>query len=210
MGKETQHKSRVRRRVCIRCCSPITGQVQLCQKCRPILLSKSTHIRKRLRAQGLCIICQKQARPGKNHCQPCAENYAIQYKKKTETRKTKNLCVTCGKLPPVPNSVQFRCTICYLKQVSRTWLGSTKHANWLLCLFNSQNGKCAYTGRSLILGIDAQLDHILPRSKEGKNIKENVQWLWKPINVMKQNLTEEEFWGIIRLLSANLPALPSC
>lgn len=71
-------------------------------------------------------------------------------------------------------------------------------AQFLNELFNTQGGKCALSG----------IDLILPSSKRKKNVwtasvdridsskgytKDNVQWVHKKLNMMKQDLSEQEF-----------------
>jgi hypothetical protein len=77
-------------------------------------------------------------------------------------------------------------------------------------LFKKQNGKCALSG----------IEITLPRSDEHRttgectasldridsNIgytKENVQWVHKRINIMKQNLQEDEFLYLCKLITEN-------
>jgi 5-methylcytosine-specific restriction endonuclease McrA len=64
--------------------------------------------------------------------------------------------------------------------------------------FDKQTGICPYTGRHLILGKDASLDHIVPSSKGGTNDLENLQWVFHKANEMKWNYSEEEFLGLVR------------
>ena len=62
----------------------------------------------------------------------------------------------------------------------------------LKTLFDSQNGKCALTGRDLDL-YTMELDHIIPRSKGGLNVISNVQWTCEEANQAKKNLTDDDF-----------------
>lgn len=61
-------------------------------------------------------------------------------------------------------------------------------------LFYSQNQECYLSGKKLILGINASLDHIIPISKGGSfdDIK-NLAWMDEPSNYAKNNLSNEEF-----------------
>lgn len=55
----------------------------------------------------------------------------------------------------------------------------------------NQRGRCAYTGRKL--NRSAHLDHINPRSKGGKDVAGNLQWLCPEANVSKSDMNEQEF-----------------
>ena len=68
--------------------------------------------------------------------------------------------------------------------------------SFLWNLFNKQKGLCALSGLKLSIdNIDftASIDRI--NSKIGY-IKNNVQWVYKDINYMKYNLTEDDFFNI--------------
>lgn len=58
-----------------------------------------------------------------------------------------------------------------------------------------QQGICCYTGRKLTHGIDASLDRI--DSKKGYLV-DNIQWVHKDINRMKQHFSEETFLTLCR------------
>jgi len=61
----------------------------------------------------------------------------------------------------------------------------------LMCLWRSQRGRCAISGRPL--GRDAHLDHIVPKTRGGSDGIENLRWLDPWVNIARQNLTDEEF-----------------
>ncbi len=63
-------------------------------------------------------------------------------------------------------------------------------------LWHKQRGRCALTGKRL--DRTAELDHIIPVSKGGKNEPSNLQWLAPEINQCKNDLTDEEFIAICK------------
>jgi hypothetical protein len=69
-------------------------------------------------------------------------------------------------------------------------------------LLKQQNYTCPYTGRKLVIGVNASLDHKNPRSRfpHLKNDWNNVEWVDLYINNIKQTLTKEEFKLRMRLL----------
>jgi 5-methylcytosine-specific restriction endonuclease McrA len=69
-------------------------------------------------------------------------------------------------------------------------------------LWHKQRGRCALTGKRL--NRTAELDHIIPVSKGGKNEPSNLQWLAPEINQCKNDLTDAEFIAICKqVLSHN-------
>lgn len=58
-------------------------------------------------------------------------------------------------------------------------------------LWRSQRGLCALTGRRL--GREAELDHILPKARGGKDDIGNLRWVCSEVNMAKRDLTDDEF-----------------
>lgn len=61
-----------------------------------------------------------------------------------------------------------------------------------------QGGKCAYTGRELVPGTNASLDHKIPKALGGTNDLENLQWVETNVNRAKNALAEDEFLSMCR------------
>ena len=58
-----------------------------------------------------------------------------------------------------------------------------------------QNNRCAYTGEKIILGVNASIDHIIPKSSinyPGDDCLENLCWTTKKVNMIKNDMTKEE------------------
>lgn len=93
------------------------------------------------------------------------------------------------------------CLSCWFKVMAYEATGSRKNAVGLRALFERQGGRCAYTGRHLTPGIDASLDHRVPRSRGGAMELANVHWVALTVNLMKRALTHEEFlqhcWDVV-------------
>ena len=64
-------------------------------------------------------------------------------------------------------------------------------AKQLKALWNKQQGLCALTGQPL--GLDPQLDHIVPKTRGGDSCYENSRWLCADANQAKRNLLDSEF-----------------
>lgn len=62
-------------------------------------------------------------------------------------------------------------------------------------------GYCSYTGEELYPAWDLSVDHIVPLSRGGGNVRENLALVHIYTNQYKGNLTGQEFVGLIRLAS---------
>ena len=62
---------------------------------------------------------------------------------------------------------------------------------WLRLLWDAQSGRCALTGRDLDIRT-AELDHIVPRSKNGTHDLENLRLVVPEANMAKGSLTDAE------------------
>jgi len=70
-------------------------------------------------------------------------------------------------------------------------------------IWDEQNGICELTGETLVRGVNASLDHRVPKSKGGDNSRSNLRWVHKIANTIKKDLTDEEFIALCRRIVAN-------
>ena len=63
-------------------------------------------------------------------------------------------------------------------------------------IWKRQRGRCAMTGKPL--DRTAELDHIVPVSKGGKNEPSNLQWLSPEVNQCKNDMTVEQFMEVCK------------
>lgn len=94
------------------------------------------------------------------------------------------------------------CIDCWFKQQASNNLGSVHHWEEIKTLFYAQNSQCVYTGYELIPGVNAWLDHKIPRSRGGSDILENLHWTDKDVNQIKYNRTHEEFLEFCKVVKA--------
>lgn len=95
---------------------------------------------------------------------------------------------------------QKTCTICYLKVMAKNNLNDRSLHEKLYEKLVEQDFKCYMTGRELVLGLNASVDHVIPRSKNEELSKkiENIKWCDKRVNFVKRELTLDEFINLCR------------
>lgn len=116
------------------------------------------------------------------------------------------LCSKC-KSTRLLNSNSF-CEKHFYQDISHKALGTKKKWEFVKQIYINQQGKCKYTHKDLILGLNASIDHIKPIAKfpELKYEETNLQWVDLTINRMKRDLLEEEFINICKIIVAPTPA----
>ena len=139
------------------------------------------------KAKGLCIECSNPTTGLR--CDACNKRRAKYRKSKKLEWKEKSLCNQCGK-ETIKGKNQ--CEKHYLMQVSIDRLGTSKYWKDLKELIAKQNFKCALTGDEISFESDIDLDHIIPKSRNGKNELSNVRWVTRQANRLKNNLTDDE------------------
>lgn len=137
--------------------------------------------------KGLCIECSNPANGLR--CDACNKRRAENRKQKYKDWKERGLCNQCGK-ETIKGKNQ--CEKHYLMTTSRTALGTQKYWKDLKNLIQKQNHKCSLTGDVISFESDIDLDHIIPKTRRGKNELSNVRWVTRQANRLKNNLTDSE------------------
>ena len=84
-----------------------------------------------------------------------------------------------------------------MKETAWRLFGTAKRWMELMDLFDKQNRRCAYSNIPLTLRKNAQLDHIVPKSKGGENVIDNLHWVHRTVNRMKSCMDEDSFLDLI-------------
>jgi hypothetical protein len=187
-----------------------------CEECAAVLKvgakERAAARTNRLKAFGRCVQCGKHpAIEGYTRCQTCRKKGTDCARrtqpKRHENRKARGLCKLCGARPHIESMKHLKtpmCEPCFYKVCSQRALGNRQYWEALKTKLISQNFKCAYTGRHLIFGVNASVDHILPvaRYPHLKSDPNNIQWVAKNINYMKNNFLSEEFLALVKEIAA--------
>lgn len=193
MGSNNKtREQRLNKGLCCECgrLPHLTG-IQRCQSCKDRAKLNDAKRREKTKAQNVCSTkgCGNSIK-NNIRCESCRKKQNNYVKKRRRSLKSKGLCESCGKNKATDNHL---CETCWFKKLANKWLGDSSKWFLLQQKFESQNCSCPYTGIKLILGKNASIDHIKPRCKGGENEISNLQWVHIWINLMKFDLSHEEF-----------------
>lgn len=161
------------------------------------------------REKNLCIKCGKvPPASGRLQCRPCLDKVRAITKRVHKKYLDSGLCFRCGQAPMNISQRLMRrqqtkplpvCETCYIKSLTRAATGSSRAWKAIAEKFQAQGGRCPYTNSPIALGVNASIDHILPVSRfpeQAANI-DNLEWIRYDINIIKRDLTKDEFLQII-------------
>ena len=158
-------------------------KTKICPKCKQEQPFNCFYRLHNGRLQGWCKICM-----GKSNI-----SWA---KKRNDKRRALGICRSCGG-PLLKHSTNF-CELHYVVSKLKWGLGRAGRiyeAEYILKKLQAQSYRCPYTGEKLILGLNAQLDHIKPRSRFPKLLGDldNLEWISAVANQAKGQMTKKEF-----------------
>ena len=144
-----------------------------------------------------------------NRCKKCAninslkwvannkDKFRINQKRGIDNRLEKGCCKYCNSKRMYTHN--RLCEKHYLMEKSNNYFGTTKKWGLLKEKLVRQNFLCVYSHENIILGYNDSIDHIKPASKflELKSDINNLQWVIREVNFMKDNLTEDRFFELI-------------
>jgi hypothetical protein len=180
---------------CLTCPNPAKDGSLLCENCRGKKLDNYSENKNK----GLCTQCGEKNDTNHVKCSKCHNRWADNTRKQREHRLKNGLCSYCDE----PRISSCYCKEHLLKDLARTHLKNRNGFDKLDKLFENQN-ICPYSGKKLVLGVNTSIDHKIPKSKGGENKIENLQWVYRPVNTMKQDFMEEEFFELIKTIYKNI------
>jgi 5-methylcytosine-specific restriction endonuclease McrA len=192
-----RYDKRIAEGKCVWCGKLNNNGQRICDACKDS--RKKLQARKKMAK--LCYDCSKPVDKGLR-CPSCVEK-----RKEYKRQKVKaGLCYVCHK----PSNGRRLCPLCLeKKQIDRyirVYLGKDKSL-WpkLKAILELQQYRCVYSGKPIKIGVNAQIDHIVPKTKNGANELSNYQWVDKMVNKMKSNMAEEDFLLLCNQIAAKHP-----
>jgi len=155
----------------------------------------SARFRVKQRAKGLCLDCANPVSGSHTRCDTCLERKREKKRKDKVYAMKHGLCIRCFKEVVLPPSKV--CEMCYLKDISIKHFGTSTLWTTLRDKFIEQNRKCALSGIDIALGVNADLDHVIPVSLDGRKDMSNVRWVLNAVNRLKYNLLDDELFTVI-------------
>jgi hypothetical protein len=176
-------------------CNGIPTQARkLCGKCLAIASKSKKKQRVRSTAKGLCGQCGcRPSATGRKLCDNCREKLKLFQREKVTRYRAEGRCITCGKFLKGRQKASSWCRPCHLRKLAYDNLADPKRGKEIGTLLYNQNSRCVYTGIPLVLGVNASLDHIIPRSKGGSDDLSNLQWVDTRLNLMRKATADEDF-----------------
>ena len=142
-------------------------------------------------AKGVCRNCKNKAIPGQSCCIKCRDRAKGYDKIRFIERKSLGKCATCNNDKAEHLTL---CLKCWFEAAAKKHLGSRKRWVELKDKLENQNHICPRTGRILTPGINASVDHIIPRSLD-RNLEfdiNNVEWTDYNYNLAKNSMSTGE------------------
>ncbi len=172
----------------------------LCSSCASKHRAATKRSREKRKARGQCAACnEKVHKKGARYCRGCATGISRDSVKRKRAWIEAGLCRWCGRKPLASVGV---CRVCWFKEMSGRCFGNHRHAELLETLFKQQEGRCYYTGRRLMIGRNASIDHQIPKSRGGSLKVQNLRWVHIDVNQAKHAMTHNEFVKMCRLIAS--------
>lgn len=133
-------------------------------------------------ADGLCRRCGEYRGESTNRqlCVACSVEARAYFKLRYKNALQQEICVTCL---TVPKEIRIRCAPCWFKGIAHARTG--KRSLWKLLQEKLilQQYQCVYSGRLLVPGKNASLEHVLPVSTHPELRAETSNLIWCDLNV---------------------------
>jgi hypothetical protein len=160
--------------------------------------------RKEARRQDYVEHREERKAAGKAYYAANIEKESLRSKLKSERRKAAGVCHNCNN-PQAFGSISCENHWFGARATQRLGLGKNAIARGqaLKQILVDQDYRCAYTGRPLICGSNASIEHKMPVSKRPdlKSDLNNIEWLDVTVNRMKTDMTREEFLETCALIA---------
>lgn len=100
--------------------------------------------------------------------------------------------------------------MCWFGRRAAYATGDPANGPVLARLWLAQGGRCAYTGRAITPGVNASLDHVVPRARGGADTVDNLVWTCAAVNRAKTDMTPAEFRALCAEVLAHDASQNAC
>lgn len=113
--------------------------------------------------------------------------------------KSRNLCTNCSRQRLETSS--YLCEAHWFMKIAKS-NGIKNGGPAVKKIIEDQSYTCPYTGKKLVPGLNASIDHKNPRSRfpDSWNRIENIEWVDIYVNSAKREMTKEEFINFCRTI----------
>lgn len=214
MAYERTQARRIEAGLCKDCGAPRTenGTTIFCRPCADQHTARASARKAKLRAEwatgvAACNTCGKQMPDASyKNCEGCREQRRMYHhnhrKHQRAIRRGSGVCMSCNK--PSTHSSNY-CRNHWLENNIGKYGFKRDQYDAMWDKLERQDFRCHYTGVMLVPGVNASLDHRIPRSRGGDlSEMDNCVWCDRLINAFKNDLTESEFIERCRLVVERL------
>jgi len=173
---------------------------KMCSICHTTSRTNAAEHRNKRRDNLECVSCGAQTK--RKLCDRCQAKKVKSEKQRRDRLRAEGKCVWCSSLIDTDGSL---CQYCCIKGAARAWLGGADQTDVLKDLLEAQGSLCPYTGRKLVPGKNASIDHKVPRSRGGEDKVENLQWVDGEVNRAKTSMPHDEFIALCHLVASRFP-----
>lgn len=173
------------------------GTKTYCRKCADTLRIRN-QLRRKTRAEAkFCTRCGQPA--DGDQCGSCNGKTSAHRRALKRERIGKGICVECDG-PSVQRNT--RCEKHIVAQAASSIFGKRSMAEALWLKFEAQGRRCHYTGLPIAIGVDASIDHVLPKATRPDLAEslDNLVWCHRRLNLCKRDLTGDEFIQLCRMV----------
>ncbi len=141
-----------------------------------------------------------------SQCESCRVAARDRMRDLSRRRRASGACTRCSE----PAEVGQLCRRCWFGVAAKTALGARAFGPQLARLWLAQGGRCAYTGRRLVPGVNASVDHRVPSSRGGADAIDNLVWCCEQVNRAKTDMTPAEFRALCAEVLAHHASQNAC
>lgn len=162
--------------------------------------STSKTKRRRRQMMGTCNCCTEPTAPGRKQCERHLSMAREGLRRRQVDAARNGRCTSCACKAAAFGS---RCERCWWMRLGSVYLGRGARHVELKALLDAQGGRCAISGRQIMPGVNGSVDHIVPRSKGGKNEISNLRWVERDANYYRGNMSDDDLIQLCRDIVAH-------